>query len=254
MENTALPIIGITGYGLSEFPATTSLYDHFFSSPALYAQSIVKAGGIPIVIPPIGEGARDLLQRLDGIIFSGGGDIDPAQYGGNENHSSLQRPDKPRDSFEITLIKQAVAIETLPILGICRGVQMLNVALGGTLIEHLPDHIDEDIHRGSDGLWTKHDVSVNPRSKLARIMQAKIVHTQSGHHQALNKIAPSLKVVATSNDGVVEAVEHCSHPWCIGVQWHPETTALNDVSQQRLFEALVLEAKGNLNDFEVERK
>ena len=238
-----MPIIGITGYGLSEFPATTSLYDQFFSSPALYAQSIVNAGGIPVVIPPIGEGAHDLLQRLDGIIFSGGGDIDPARYEGNENHSSLQRPDEPRDSFEIALINRAVTIETLPILGICRGVQMLNVALGGTLIEHLPDHTDDDIHRGDDGLWTKHDVSVHHGSKLASIMQAETIHTQSGHHQALNKIASDLKTVATSSDGIVEAVEHCTHPWCIGVQWHPETTALNDVSQQRLFEALVMEAK-----------
>ncbi len=242
MENTALPIIGITGYGLSEFPATTSLYDQFFSSPALYAQSIVKAGGIPIIIPPLGDEAHDLLQRLDGIIFSGGGDIDPARYEGNENHSSVQRPDEPRDSFEIALIKQAVNIETLPILGICRGVQMMNIALGGTLIEHLPDHIDEDIHRGDDGLWTKHDVSIDPDSKLARLMQAEIIHTQSGHHQALNKIASGLKIVATSSDGIVEAVEHCTHPWCIGVQWHPETTAQNDISQQRLFEALVVEA------------
>ncbi len=243
MEKTTLPIIGITGYGLSEFLATTSLYDQFFSSPALYAQSIVNAGGIPVVIPPVGAGAYDLLQRLDGIIFSGGGDIDPVHYSGNQNHASLQRPDKPRDSFEMALIKQALNIKTLPILAICRGMQMLNVAQGGTLIEHLPDHIGEDIHRGDDGLWTKHDVSVNSGSKLARIMQAETIHTQSGHHQALNKIASGLKVAATSSDGIVEAVEHCIHPWCIGVQWHPETTAYDDVSQQLLFEALVVEAK-----------
>ena len=244
MTNTSKPkpLIGITGYGLTELPAKTTLYDAFYSSPALYADCVSRAGGLPVLLPPVDTQANDLLQRLDGIIFSGGGDIDPVHYGGDQNHPSLQRPDKPRDSFEVALIKQAVTIETLPILAICRGVQMLNVALGGTLIEHLPDHIDDDIHRGSDGLWTQHDVSVNSNSKLAHIMQEKIVHTQSGHHQALNKIASGLKVVATSSDDIVEAVEHCTHPWCIGVQWHPETTAQNDISQQRLFEALVVEA------------
>ena len=241
--NTELkPIIGITGYGTSELPASTALYDTFYASPALYAQCVVRAGGIAVLLPPIGSADMALLARLDGIIFSGGGDIDAGSYGGNADHRALQPPDMARDTYELELIRLAVKINSLPILAICRGMQLLNVALGGSLIEHLPDRLEEDIHRNSQGLWTLHDVIVSADSRLSKIMRADQVNTQSGHHQALDKIAPCLNIVARSSDNIVEAVELSSHPWCMAVQWHPEKTAHTDATQQRLFDALVDES------------
>ncbi len=237
------PIIGITGYGASEMLIKDEHYDAYLSSPADYAQAVLRAGGIPMVIPPIAKGAQSLLARLDGIIFSGGADIHPEYYAGNANDPNLLPHDRLRDQVELELIKHAITMQELPILGICRGAQLLNVALGGSLLEHLPDHIDDDIHRDDEGLWTTHDVHVVGGSKLADAMGAKLVHTMSGHHQALGRIAPSLTVTASSVDEVVEGVELQTHPWCLGVQWHPETTAAHDETQQRLFDALVIRAQ-----------
>ncbi len=237
------PIIGITGYGISEMQIKDAHFDAYLLSPADYSNAVLRAGGIPVVIPPISIGAQNLLCRLDGIIFSGGADIHPEHYDGIEDHPNLLPHDKLRDQVELDLIRHAVTLPDLPILGICRGAQLLNVALGGSLLEHLPDHIDDDIHRDNDSLWTTHDVHVVADSKLAKVMGAELVHTMSGHHQALGKVAKVLTVTASSVDEVVEAVELETHPWCLGVQWHPEITADGDETQQRLFDALVKQAQ-----------
>ena len=237
------PIIGITGYGASELQIKDDHYDAYHSSPANYTQAVMRAGGIPVIIPPTTKGAQSLLARLDGIIFSGGADIHPEYYGGNADNPNLLPHDRLRDQVELELIKHAITMKDLPILGICRGAQLLNVALGGSLLEHLPDHIDDDIHRDDDGLWITHDVHVTEGSKLADVMGAKLVHTMSGHHQALGRIATSLTVTASSVDEIVEGVELQTHPWCLGVQWHPEITAANDETQQRLFNVLVKRAQ-----------
>jgi len=242
-DMTNRPIIGITGYGVSEMQIKDEHYDAYLSSPADYAQAVLRAGGIPVVVPPISKGAQNLLGRLDGVIFSGGADIHPEHCGGNMDHPNLLPHDKLRDQVELELIRHAITLPDLPILGICRGAQLLNVALGGNLLEHLPDHIDDDIHLDNDGHWTTHDVYVAPNSKLAEVMGAELVHTMSGHHQALGKVAKVLTVTASSVDGVVEAVELQTHPWCLAVQWHPEITTAADETQQRLFDALVKQAQ-----------
>ncbi len=237
------PIIGITGYGASEMQIKDMYYDAYFASPADYSNAVLRAGGIAVIIPPVAKVAHSLLGHLDGIIFSGGTDIHPDFYNGNVGNSNLLPHDKLRDRVELDLIKYAITMPELPILGICRGAQLLNIALGGNLHEHLPDHIEDDIHRGKNDLWTTHDVDVVEGSKLADVMRVNLVHTMSGHHQALNKVAAALTVTARSVDGVVEGIELQTHPWCLGVQWHPETTAIDDESQQRLFDALVKQAQ-----------
>lgn len=238
------PLIGITGSGISELPVKTKLYDAFHSVPSLYVECVARAGGIPVILPPIDVDIVGLLAKLDGLLFCGGADLHPAHYEGDDTHEMVQSSDEARDSFELKLMKQAIAMQSLPILGICRGAQVLNVALGGNLHEHLPDHIEDDIHRNESGGWISHDVDVSVASKLHHIMKAETVHTVSGHHQALARIAPALTVVASAADDVVEAVEMDAHPWCIAVQWHPERTAESDATQQNLFNALVEAARG----------
>lgn len=239
---TNMPVIGITGYGIVEMQIKNAHNDAHFASPTPYAAAVMRAGGIPVIIPPMMGCAQSLLSRLDGIIFSGGTDMHPRFYGGSEDHPDLLPQDALRDRVELDMIKHAITLPQLPILGICRGAQLLNVALGGTTIQHLPDHIGDDIHRDGDGLWAKHDVHVVAGTKLAQAMQAERVHTISGHHQAIGKLAAGLTVTASSVDEIIEAVELPLHPWCLGVQWHPEQSAADDVTQQRLFDELVRQA------------
>lgn len=243
MSNAKQPVIGITGYGLVEISVKTAHNDTHFSSPTPYADAVMRAGGIPVIIPPLEGSAQSLLAHLDGIIFSGGADMHPAFYNGAEDHPDLLPQDALRDRVELELIKHAITMPDMPILGICRGAQLLNVALGGTTIQHLPDHIEDDIHRAPDGMWTMHDVHVEANSQLAQVMGTDHVHTISGHHQAMDKVASTLRVTASSVDEIVEAVELPSHPWCIAVQWHPEQSAADDETQQRLFDALVKQAQ-----------
>lgn len=233
------PIIGITTSGRNENLVQSPYYDEYFVVPSPYVDAVSKAGGIPLLIPPIPDDIERLLSIVDGIIISGGGDIEPQRYGGNAQHPALTRQDTERDALEIEIIQQIVASKEKPVLCVCRGMQVLNVALGGTLHEHIPDIREQDTHRNEDGFWIVHEVNVKAESKLASAMQAETVHTFSGHHQAIDKIAENLKVVASSPDDIVEALEHTEHPWIIGVQWHPEKSARSDKTQQNLFDKLV---------------
>ena len=228
------PIIGLTTYGRNEKNA--------YTLPAEYIDAVRRAGGVPLLLPPGETNLAEVLPLLDGVILSGGGDIDPALYGG-EQHPTIYMIDAERDTFEVELTKAVLAKQT-PLLCICRGTQVLNVALGGTLIEHLPDVVGEDIpHRAPPRLPTSHPVAVEPESRLAEVMGQMEVTTASWHHQAVRDLAPGLQVVAHAPDGTIEAVEMPNHPWLIAVQWHPELTAAKDTSQQRLFDALVEAAK-----------
>ncbi len=231
------PIIGITTHGRH--------VDNRFSNPAQYADAIRRAGGVPVLLPPGEPHQARLLSLLEGLILSGGGDVDPALYGGN-HHPTIYMVDPERDSSEIELTKRIVDAE-VPLLSICRGAQVLNVALGGTLIEHLPDVVGEKVpQRLPPRNPTIHPIAIEPDSRLAEIIgQTEVVGT-SWHHQAVRRLAPGLRAVAYAPDGTIEAVEMPEHPWLIGVQWHPELTATEDSSQQRLFDALVAAARHNI--------
>jgi len=236
------PVIGITTGGRSEGYIKSRHYDQFFSVPAPYVDAVRRAGGIPLLLPPGGNGWEALLPLLDGVIITGGTDVDPAEYGGDRWNSHLLPADVERDRFELALARRLLNEEETPLLCICRGMQVLNVAAGGTLHEHIPDIRDEDIHRNEAGLWAMEAVHVDSDSLIAEVMGLTLLRTSSGHHQAVKQVGAGLRVTARASDGIIEALESPGHAWLIAVQWHPEVTAARDQSQQALCGALV--AKG----------
>lgn len=234
-----IPIIGITTYARNE--------SRNFTLPMEYVDAIRRAGGIPVLLPPGEPHQTELFSRLDGIILSGGGDVDPAVYRGND-HETVYMVDHERDQSELELTRHVLELE-VPTLCICRGIQVLNVALGGTLIEHLPDEVGDAIaHRVPPRNPTQHPISVEPGSRLADIIGQTEATTTSWHHQAIRRPAAGLEVVAHAPDGTIEAVEMPDHPWLVAVQWHPELTAADDPGQQQLFDALVQAVIDRIND------
>ena len=239
------PIIGITTYGRDERKIETLYYDEFFYLPTLYVDAVRRAGGAPVLLPPGGLDWHEWLALIDGLIVSGGGDVHPAAYRGDVGHSSIAGVDLNRDASEIDLLRQVTGAEPKPTLCICRGMQVLNVALGGTLHEHIPDVRQEDMHRAGDGGWALQEVQVAAGSFLAQVMGATSVKTYSGHHQAVKDVGRDLLVVASAADGLSEALELPGHPWLVAVQWHPEMSAAEQPSQQRIFDSLVAAASGD---------
>ena len=232
MEDDARqPAIGLTTYGREEGS---------FSLPGDYTDAIRRAGGVPVLLPPVGdEGIGVILSRgVDGLVLTGGGDVDPAHYGG-AHHGTVYMVDDERDAFELDLARRAVEAK-VPTLCICRGVQILNVALGGTLIEHLPEAVGDRIaHRVPPRRPNWHEVYMEPESALAGVIGATALWAGSWHHQAVGRLAPGLRAVARAADGTIEAVEMAGEPWLLAVQWHPELTAGSDPRQQALFDAVV---------------
>jgi len=224
------PLIGITTYHRNE--------ENFFVLPTYYVDAVRRAGGIPLLIPAGEERLDELLPHLAGLILSGGGDVEPARYS-DASHETIYNVSPERDQTELALVSKTLAANK-PMLCICRGIQVLNVALGGTLITHLPDVVGETVsHRLPPRNPTPHAVQVMPDSRLARVMGSDSIKTASWHHQAIDQVAAGLKVVAQAPDGVIEAVEMPEHPLLLAVQWHPELTAHEDASQQRLFDEIV---------------
>ena len=236
------PVIGITTGGRSEAYIKSRHYDAFYSTPAPYVDAVRRAGGIPFLIPP-GDDWNAVLPLLDGIIITGGTDIDPAEYAGDAHNPNLLPADRERDRSELDLARRLLREKAHPTLCICRGMQVLNVAAGGTLYEHIPDIRSTDIHRSAEGIWAMQDVSVDADSLLAEVMGTTELHTTSGHHQAVKDIGRGLRVVGMAADGIIEALETDDHPWLLAVQWHPEVTADADPTQQALFDALVAKAR-----------
>lgn len=226
------PLIGITTYGEDE--------QRQFPLPREYVDSVRRAGGVPILLPPGEPRLRELFALLDGLILAGGGDLEPAVYGGN-HHESVYMTDSERDTEELELARMVIDTGK-PTLGICRGTQVLNAVLGGTLHEHLPDVVGEEVlHRLPPREPGEHPIAVTPGCRLAEILGELEFPAASWHHQAIRDVAEPLEVVAHAPDGTIEAVELPSHPWLIGVQWHPELTAATDPIQQQLFDAFVQE-------------
>ena len=222
-------LIGIPTYGRND--------DGHFFLPAEYVESVRRSGACPILLPPGEEHLDHWFELIDGILFPGGGDIEPARYGGGE-HEMIYMVNPERDTMEFALLDRVLE-SGLPTLGICRGTQLLNVALGGTLFDHLPDHVGEEVtHRLPPREPAPHPVQVEEGSGLAAILGATGFTAESWHHQAIRDVAPGLTVVARAPDGTIEAVEKTDHPWLYAVQWHPELTAAEDPIQQRLFNTL----------------
>ena len=231
----AAPRIGLVTYGRNP--------EGSFTLPAEYVDSVRRAGGLPLLLAPGEARLEEWFGLLDGLILAGGGDIDPGLYGGR-GHAENYKLDAGRDANEVWLARRARATG-LPTLGICRGLQMLNVAFGGTLIEHLPDAVGEVVaHRGPDKSPTPHAVSIEPDSGLARVLGTPTPIGTSWHHQGVDRVGTGLRVVGRTADGVIEALELPGHPWLYAVLWHPELTAKDDPIQQRLFDALVRTAGG----------
>lgn len=217
--------------------------DAAVAAPHAYADALTRAGGRPtLLVPePLDDlEARRLLERFDALVLTGGGDIDPARYE-EAPGDHVYGIDQERDAFEIALARAAVESE-IPMLAICRGVQVLNVALGGTLEQHLPS-VPDLLSHGDPGVGehVEHDVRLEPGSRVAEAMGVDRASCLSHHHQAVAKIGGELVATAWASDGVVEALEH-ERGWVVGVQWHPEVTAATDAAQQRLFEAVVRRA------------
>ena len=234
-------VIGITSGGRKEAYVRSRHYDAFYSSPAPYIDAVRRAGGIALLLPPGGDW-DEILPLLDGFVVTGGTDIDPIEYGGDRGNRHLLPADRERDRSELALMRALLAKPRQPVLCICRGLQVLNVAAGGSLHEHIPDIRADDIHRDEAGLWAMQDVDVTPGSLLSRVMGATRLRTSSGHHQAVKALGAGLRVVAMADDGIIEALESPNHPWLIAVQWHPEVTAAHDRTQQALFDALIKQA------------
>ncbi len=208
-----------------------------FSIPTGYVDAVRNAGASPLILPPGEAEPGRLLDLLGGLIVSGGGDIAPTAYGADPQETVYQVSDE-RDQFEFSLTRSALTQPEIPLLFICRGMQVLNIVCGGTLHVHLPDQFGETIaHRLPPREPTLHEVRIDQNSRLASILGATRVEACSWHHQCIDRLGDRLRPVAWAEDGVIEAIEHTEHPWCVAVQWHPEMQ-LDDLYQMRLFRAL----------------
>jgi putative glutamine amidotransferase len=188
--------------------------------PAQYPTLVQRAGGLAAMLPPDGqEAAEDAVARLDGLVVSGGPDVEPVRYG-ERPHPLTGPPAGERDTWELALIAAALRAGT-PLLGICRGMQLMNVAQGGTLLQHLPDTVGHEEHAAREGVFGTHAVRAVEGTRLAAIMPGETT-VPTYHHQGVGRLGAGLLVCAHADDGTVEAVEHEDAAFALGVQWHPE--------------------------------
>ena len=234
------PIIGCSTYSKTIQDPPIEIYGLMTS----YIEAVRLAGGIPVMIP-LGLTREELLalvDRFDGLLLPGGGDIDPARYHGDPANETLRDVNAIRDETEFFLAREAVARE-MPLLAICRGHQVFNVAMGGTLWEDIASQRPGAMVHDFFGRWPRthlpHDVDIQPDSLLARTLGRTTTAVNSLHHQGIRTVAPDLRPVAVAPDGLVEAVEVSGHPFAIGVQWHPENLIYNDDGMLALFRGLV---------------
>jgi gamma-glutamyl-gamma-aminobutyrate hydrolase PuuD len=232
------PVVGITTYvepaawGAWKLPAALIPYD--------YVRAIEHAGARALLVPPSEEGVEETLDALDGILFSGGADLDPQTYGA-EAHSETRDTRPERDRGELALLEAALARD-MPVLAICRGLQVLNVARGGDLVQHLPDTVGHEQHRETKGVFSDHGVRIDDDSRVGSLLGDR-APVKSSHHQGVGRIGEGLREVAWSDDGTVEALEDPAQRFAVGVLWHPEAG-----EDRKLFEALVAEARAYRED------
>ncbi len=224
------PLIGLTTYVER---AKWGVWDEESALlPNSYVTAVTRAGGCPILLPPSPARPEDVMPALDGLVITGGPDVDPASYGADA-HTETDRPRTERDEWEMALGRAALD-DDLPLLAICRGLQVLNVAMGGTLHQHLPEVIGHDDHRTVMGKMNKMLIAVNPDSAIGAILGGE-TEGMCHHHQAINRLGRRMEAVGFAADGTVEAVEVAGQEFAFGVQWHPE----DDPGDDRLFVALV---------------
>jgi len=227
------PVIGLTTY-LQQ--AQTGVWDVPASFlQGVYIEGVTRAGGIALLLPPQpvdDEIAERVIDGIDGLLVAGGRDVDPAAYG-QQVHEATDKPGGNRDPWEFTLLATALD-RSMPVLGICRGVQVLNVALGGTLHQHLPDILGHTRHRHGNGVFSSSDIETVAGSKLASLIGSG-TKGQCYHHQAVDRVGERLVISATDPDGVIEAIELPDEDFVVAVQWHPEET-LDDL---RIFAGFV---------------
>lgn len=224
------PLIGITTY------VEPASWGHWHLDAALvpydYVRAVEHAGGRALLVPPDEDGIEEVLDAVDGLVFSGGNDLAPESYGA-EPHDATNGTDLGRDRGELALLTAALERD-LPVLAICRGVDVLNVTRGGDLLQHLPDVVGHNEHRAVVGEFSEHAVRVDPSSRLGGVSGP----VKSHHHQGLGRIGEGLREVAWAEDGTVEALEDPDKPFVVGVLWHPEAG-----QDQRLFQLLVEAAR-----------
>jgi gamma-glutamyl-gamma-aminobutyrate hydrolase PuuD len=225
------PIVGITTYLTSAAWGAWELDAALV--PAAYVRAVTRAGGVPLLVPP-GASYEETLDAVDGLVFSGGSDLDPELYG-EEAHRETDGWVRERDDFELGLMQAALARD-VPLLAICRGSQVLNVALGGDLEQHVPDRVQTNVHKETPGVFADHDVAVLPDTKLSSIIGER-TDVKSHHHQGYGELGSGLREAARATDGTVEALEDPTRRFTVGVLWHPE-----EGEDLALFEALVREA------------
>lgn len=224
------PLIGLTTYGRNE--------SGDFLLPTNYVEAVRRAGGLALLIPP-GETRTDaVLDSIDGLVLTGGGDIDPSKSG-CQKHDMVYMTDTDRDRLELDLAGGALE-RKVPLLAICRGIQILNVLLGGTVHAHIPDQFGQATdHRLPPREPVPHPVQIDPGSRTAEILGVTETQPMSWHHQAIDRLASSARIVARAPDGVPEAIEIEGNENVLALQWHPEVTADSDPVQQKPFEWLV---------------
>lgn len=235
-------LIGVTTYLESARSGVWDVPASFL--PKDYLDGVTEAGGVAVLLPPqpVLPGVADaVVAALDGLVVAGGADIDPARYG-QAPHERTGAPRADRDAWEDALLRAAIDRE-LPFLGICRGAQLLNVALGGSLHQHLPDVVGTEAYQPAPAVFGSATVAVEPGSQLAALLgdEADDLAVHVYHHQSIDRVAEGLRVTATTPDGVVEAVELGAVPFGVGVQWHPEA----DAADRRLFAGLVAAARAH---------
>lgn len=237
------PIIGISGSVMMDAAGIFPGYHRSYVNED-YVLSVVKNGGIPFIVPMIDDekSVKEQVAQLDALILSGGYDVTPTYYG-EEPKMKLEETYEPRDIYEYRLIKYAKE-KNIPILGICRGVQILNVYHGGSLHQDLSYFSNETLKhfQGKHPDQVTHHVMVDKDSQLFEILQEEKVAVNSFHHQILNEIAPSFKVTAKAPDGVVEAIEYTGDQFILGVQWHPEMLHGKNLEMNALFKTLIEKA------------
>jgi putative glutamine amidotransferase len=228
----ARPIIGITAYAEEATWGAWTLPAALI--PMSYVRSVELAGGRALLVPPSEDGIEETLDRLDGLVFSGGSDVDPELYGA-EAHAATGGIRRERDRAELALLTAALERD-LPVLALCRGSQVLNVALGGDVEQHVPDRVGHEGHREVPGTFSEHAVEPVPGTRLAPLVGDRTT-VKSHHHQGYGRLGAGLREAARADDGTVEAIEAPERRFTVGVLWHPE-----EGDDRRLFEELVEQA------------